>query len=270
MYFKTVQDILLTPNPSEKFDKFTVFYKKFKSFDIYFETDFLVSTLQEPSYSSFTTQILPKQTKKREHLNTIEGKQLLLHTIAHIEYSAVDLALDAASRFTNMPHSFYEDWLEVAEDEIRHFLMLEALMNEIGVKYGDLPVHNSLFLAMQKTQTLLERMAIVPRYLEANGLEQNPNIIKKLSGTPDNFNSKIINALNIILNEEISHVKKGDFWFKFECQKLELDSEKTYLEILEKFYPGSTQKELNLNFCARKKAGFSCSELKALSKKDCS
>lgn len=167
-----------------------------------------------------------------------------------------------------MPKQFYDNWLEVAEDEIRHFLMINRLLNELGMHYGDLPVHTNLFLAMQNTPNLLERMAIIPRYLEANGLEQNPNIIKKLSGTPDAFNKKIESALEIILQEEISHVKKGDFWFKFECQRQGFNPESKYLEILEKFYPGSTTKNLQLNFEARKEAGFSCSELKYLSKKD--
>ena len=268
MHFATTFDILITKNPQEKIKKFENYYQKFKNNNVIFESDFSAPELQTPSYESFTHQILPKEAKKRNKLDSNEGKILLLHTIAHIEYSAIDLALDASCRFTKMPQKFYEDWLEVAEDEIRHFLMIEKLLNELGAYYGDLAVHNNLFLAMQKTPNLLERMAIVPRYLEANGLEQNPKIIKKLSGTPDAFNQKIEKALNIILEEEIDHVKKGDFWFRFECEKFGLEPQTTYLEILEKFYPGSTQKKYELNFEARKKAGFSCDELKIISKQD--
>lgn len=268
MYFEIFTDILTTSNPKEKINKFQNAYQQFLDNTLAFEKEFTPPILQYPSYASFTTLILPKEAQKRERLDTIEGKRLLLHTIAHIEYSAIDLALDASIRFTNMPHQFYTDWLEVADDEIKHFMMIEKLMEEIEIAYGDLPVHSNLFLAMQKTPNLLERMAIVPRYLEANGLEQNPKIMKKLSSTPDAFNAKIIDALKIILKEEISHVKKGDFWFKYECDRLNLQSEETYLNILEKFYPGSTQKTLELNLDARKEAGFTCSELKALSKKE--
>lgn len=267
MHFATTFEILITQNPNEKISKFEQYYKKFKNGEISFEESFEAKELQSPSYDSFTHQILPKEAQKRNRLDTVEGKILLLHTIAHIEYSAIDLALDAACRFTKMPMKFYEDWLEVAEDEIRHFLMVTNLLGELGANYGDLAVHNNLFLAMQKTPNLIDRMAIVPRYLEANGLEQNPKIIKKLDGTPDAFNQKIKTALNVILEEEIDHVKKGDFWFRFECDRLHLEPQQTYLEILEKFYPGSTQKTYDLNFEARKKAGFSCEELKKISKK---
>lgn len=268
MYFENLLEILLEKNPKHKIEKFYIFYEQFKAEKINFESDFIPPILEVPSYNDFTIQILPKEAKKREKLHTIEGKQNLLHTIAHIEYSAIDLALDASLRFANMPKQFYIDWLEVADDEIRHFVMISSLLNELGISYGDLPIHTNLFLAMQKTPTLLERMAIVPRYLEANGLEQNPNIIKKLSGTPDAFNKKIEIALAIILEEEINHVKKGDYWFKYECDKLGLNPEITYFKILEKFYPGSTKKNLELNFKARKEAGFSCFELKQLSKKN--
>ncbi len=167
-----------------------------------------------------------------------------------------------------MPRKFYKDWLEVANDEIRHFLMIEKLLEELGSYYGAIEVHTNLFEAMKKTPDLLSRMAIVPRYLEANGLEQNPKIMDKLNSNPDKFNIKILSALNTILEEEIDHVTKGDIWFKYECERLNLEPEKTYLEILEKIYPGCTTKKQNLNIEARKKAGFSCDELKFLTKRD--
>lgn len=178
------------------------------------------------------------------------------------------MALDAALRFKNMPIEYYEDWLEVAQDEIRHFLMLEKLLIELDSYFGDLEVHTNLFEALKKTPDILSRMAIVPRYLEANGLEQNPKIMEKLKSNPDEFNEKIIDALEIILEEEVDHVSKGDRWFKYLCKEKNLDVETKYFEILENIYPGSTTKKYELNIEARKKAGFSCDELKFLSKKD--
>jgi len=270
LFFSEIYSILITTSADEKLKKFNLFYNDFKDNNISFDNHSDVQTLMTPSYIEFCSIVLPKEQKKRKYLDTIEGKKHLLHTITHIEYSAIDLALDACYRFRNMPLEFYQDWLEVADDEVRHFTMLRGLMDELGVKYGDFGVHTNLFEAMQKTPVLLERMAIVPRYLEANGLEQNPKIMEKLHSNPDEFNQKIIKALEVILDEEIDHVRKGDRWFKFECDRLGLDYQKTYFEILEKHYPGSTQKEQNLNFQARKEAGFSCDELKTLSKKtDC-
>lgn len=270
-YFKDLEDILLTTNPQEKFDRFYKFYEKFLKDTLTMDMSYNVKPLDKPSYESFMNVVLPKNVKIRKYFDTDEGKGSLLHTIAHIEYSAIDLALDAALRFKDMPNDYYKDWLEVASDEIRHFLMIEEIMLKVDYKYGDFEVHTNLFEAMKKTNTLVERMAIVPRYLEANGLDQNPKIMKKLESNPDEINNEILKALNVILEEEVDHVYKGDKWFRYACEKENLDVESTYLELLEKYYPGSTQgKKTDMNFEARKKAGFSCDELKRLSNsKEC-
>lgn len=270
-YFPELENILLTKQPEEKIKKFGEFYKKFlENESIEFESAYVPYEVEIPSYRGVLEIMSPKDAKHIKYVNTKEGKINLLHTIAHIEYSAIDLALDAALRYQGLPRKYYSDWLEVAEDEIRHFLMIKKLLNELGKDYGDLKVHTNLFEAMKLTPDLLSRMAVVPRYLEANGLEQNPKIMEKLKSNLDEVNNKIINALNIILIEEVDHVKKGDRWFKFECERLNLNPEDTYIEILEKIYPGVTKRKYELNFEARKKAGFSCDELKFLSKKsDC-
>ena len=269
-YFENLEKILLCECIEKKFSMFENFYQKFLSKEILFEKEYEPLALNEPSYKSFMKVVKPKEVKLRKHFDTIEGKASLLHTVAHIEYSAIDLALDAALRFKNLPRDYYKDWLEVAEDEIRHFKMLTGLMDEIGYKYGDFEVHTNLFEAMKNTTNLVERMAIVPRYLEANGLDQNPKIMKKLESNPDEINQKILKALNTILEEEIDHVSKGDRWFKYACKQEGLDYEKVYLDTLEKYYPGCTSKKLDMNFEARKEAGFSCDELKRLSnKEDC-
>ncbi|TLP35761.1 ferritin-like domain-containing protein [Arcobacter arenosus] len=267
-YYESLEKVILTTNPKEKIELFEKFYKNFKEKKLYFENTYKPYELIKPSYNDILKIVLPKEVKQTKYVNTKEGKKILLHTIAHIEYSAIDMALDAALRFKNMPISYYEDWLEVAEDEIRHFLMLEKLLIELDSFFGDLEVHTNLFEALKKTPDILSRMAIVPRYLEANGLEQNPKIMEKLKSNPDEFNEKIINALEIILEEEVEHVSKGDKWFKYLCEKENFNVEKKYFEILENIYPGSTSKKYDLNIEARKKAGFSCDELKFLSKKE--
>lgn len=267
-YYYLLENIILEENPKEKISKFNDFYSRFLNDELEFEKNHISYEMQNPSYINILKVVFSKDAKHRKYVNTKEGKLNLLHTIAHIEYSAIDLALDAALRYKNMPKKYYEDWLEVASDEIRHFLMIEKLIEELGHKFGDLEVHTNLFDAMKKTPDLLSRMAVVPRYLEANGLEQNPKIMDKLNSNPDDFNKKIINALNTILEEEIDHVTKGDRWFKYECDRLSLEPEPTYLEILEKVYPGSTRRKYDINFELRKQAGFSCDELKFLSKKE--
>lgn len=267
-YYYSLENVIKESQPKEKIKKFKEFYKVFLKKSLIFEEDYTPYEMIEPSFKGILNIVPSQNIKKRKYVNTKEGKINLLHTIAHIEYSAIDLALDAALRYQNMPISYYEDWLEVANDEVRHFEMIEKLLHELDSFYGYIDVHTNLFEAMKKTPDLLSRMAVVPRYLEANGLEQNPKIMKKLNSNPDEFNKKILNALNIILHEEIDHVTKGDRWFKYECKRQNKNPEETYLKILEKIYPGSTSKKYEINFEARKQAGFSCDELKFLSKKE--
>jgi len=267
-YFYTLEKVLLTSEPKIKIEKFKSFYENFLNNTLSFDNSYEAPILDKPSYSDFLEIIKPTALPPIKNFKSIEGKKYLVHTILHIEYSAIDLALDAALRYKNMPVEYYKDWLEVADDEIRHFLMLEELMHELGGVYGDFPVHKNLFEAMEQTPDFLRRMAAVPRYLEANGLDQNPKIMEKLNSNRDEFNIKFIEALRVILEEEVSHVKKGDFWFKYECERLNLEPESTYIKIIEEVFPGSTNRKMDLNFTARKEAGFSCNELKILSKRE--
>ena len=267
-YFSTLEAILIENVAENKFRMFNEFYECFLKKQISFDNNYQAPVLNNPSYSSFLNTIKPTALPPIKNFKSIEGKKYLVHTILHIEYSAIDLALDAALRYQNMPIEYYKDWLEVANDEIRHFLMLERLLKELGGFYGEFDVHKNLFEAMQQTPDFLSRMACVPRYLEANGLDQNPKIMQKLNSNKDEFNVKFIKALEIILDEEVEHVRKGDFWFKYECKRLNLDPINTYYKAIERIFPGSTRRKMDLNFIARKEAGFSCDELKFLSKKD--
>lgn len=269
-YFNELEKILFTSEPKKKIEKFKIFYNNFLNNNFFFDSNYQPYEFDKPSYSSFLEIVKPTSLPTIKNFKSIDGKKYLVHTILHIEYSAIDLALDAALRFKDMPLQYYKDWLEVADDEIRHFLMLEELLKELDGKYGDFSVHKNLFEAMEQTPSFLKRMAAVPRYLEANGLDQNPKIMEKLNSNRDEFNIKFLEALKIILKEEVSHVKKGDIWFKYECERLGLEPEAAYLQIIEEIFPGSTKRKMDLNFSARKEAGFSCNELKILAhKEDC-
>jgi len=267
-FYKELELILETKDTQVKIDSFNQFYNEYKAGHVEFEDEYKAKKFDEPSYISTCRVVPPQDVPRRSNLTSKEGQIVLLHAIAHIEYSAIDLAIDAAYRFSHMPKQYYDDWLEVADDEIRHFKMLEKLLNELGGNYGDIEVHNALFEASQRTQTLIERMAVVPRYLEANGLDATPMILTKLRKLPKNeMLEKIIDSLTIILDEEIDHVKKGDVWFNWACEKEEVGSE-IYFEIIDKYYPQGFLRPKNLNTEARKEAGFSCTELNYMAKKD--
>ncbi len=228
----------------------------------------------KPSYASKCHIVDPRDLPARKDFESKEGLATLVHAIAHIEYSAIDLALDAVYRYPQMPRAYKVDWLEVADDEIRHFKMLNCILTELGYVYGDFPVHCGLFdVAEHTADNILDRMAIIPRYYEASGLDVSPQIIKKLDNKRKNPQvKKLIDALNIIYAEEIDHVHKGDKWFKYLCKKegnKEGTEESIYFEILERYHL-LTKHRPHVNAEARKEAGFSCSEIKKLGAKECS
>ncbi|BCD60239.1 MULTISPECIES: ferritin-like domain-containing protein [unclassified Nitratiruptor] len=271
-FFQTLEAIIQISDPYEKMEQFKRFYTLFQNGSIPMNHEQKSIMFHEPSFRGFCEIVDPQKVPRRSRFGTAEGRAILLHAIAHIEYSAIDLALDAAYRFKNLPKQFYKDWLQVADDECRHFLMIDSLLKELGYRYGDFPVHQGLFDAGKASQTLIDRMAVVPRYLEANGLDANPRIIQKLKKFHDPFAIKMTQALDIILTEEIAHVKKGDFWFRWACEQAGCeDIEKEYFQRIEKIYPGTLHSKTEVNIEARKKAGFSCREIELLSKEriDC-
>ncbi len=267
-FYKQLELILQEKNTAQKIASFNEFYALYKEGKIEFEESYDAKEFLAPSYEKTCKIVPPQDVPKRSNLTTVNGQIIFLHAIAHIEYSAIDLALDASYRFHGLPKKYYDDWLEVADDEIRHFNALRSLLLVLGAEYGDVEVHNALFEASQRTQTLVERMAVVPRYLEANGLDATPMILTKLKKLPKNeMIEKIVEKLNVILDEEIDHVKKGDVWFNYACEKEGLSSD-VYFEIIDKYYPQGFLRPKNLNTDARKEAGFSCTELNFMAKKD--
>ncbi len=267
-FYQELENILEAPTPKEKIERFNSFYTLYKQNRLQKDPKTPPKEFTNPSYSAFCTIVSPRDVPKRTNLTTKEGQINLLHAIAHIEYTAIDLGIDICYRFRDMPQKFYDDWLEVAEDEIRHFLMIEKLLHSLDTNYGDIVVHNSIFEASQRTaHSLLDRLCVVPRYLEANGLDATPQILKKLKTLPEsNILNNIKSSLEVILEEEVDHVKKGDKWFEFTCKQQNL-SKDVYIEIINHYYPQGFSKLKSLNKEARLQAGFSCKEMKQMVKK---
>ena len=191
---------------------------------------------------------------------TAEGLAALLHAIAHIEFNAINLALDAAWRFEGMPLEFHLDWLRVAAEEAYHFGLLEAHLQSLGHHYGDFDAHDGLWMMCEKTKDdIVARMALVPRTLEARGLDATPLIQQKLrqAGTPASL--RAVDILDIILRDEVGHVAIGNHWYRWLCERDGLDPVAHYATLVERYTAPRLHPPFNLD--ARRRAGFSDEEL---------
>lgn len=201
----------------------------------------------------------PRHLPKRG-LGTVEGRAALLHAIAHIEFNAINLAWDAVYRFRDVPVGFQADWVCVAEDESRHFGLLEARLAELGFAYGDFDAHDGLWeMAMLTADSCLRRMALVPRVLEARGLDVTPGMIERLRSAGD---SASVEILEVILREEVAHVAAGSRWFTWCCEREGRDPLKEFPRLVESMSKGGLKGPFNIE--ARLRAGFTHAELASL------
>lgn len=193
-----------------------------------------------------------------------EGLAALLHAIAHIEFNAINLALDAAWRFDAMPPEFRHDWVRVAAEEAFHFSLLRDHLTTLGHAYGDFPAHDNLWAMCEKTSDdIVARMALVPRTLEARGLDATPQIQAKLRavGTPAAL--RAVDILDVILRDEVGHVAIGNHWYRWLCEREGLDPVAHYPVLVERY--AAPRLHPPFNAAARKRAGFSDEELAWLS-----
>lgn len=201
-------------------------------------------------------ELVPPNKVPYRGLGTPEGRAALIHAVAHIEFNAVNLALDACWRFRDQPDDYYRDWLSVAQDEARHFLMLSGRLKELGYAYGDFVAHNGLWEMAEKTaHDVLIRMALVPRVLEARGLDVTPGIIHRFTELRD---AETVRILNIILEEEVRHVEIGTRWYRHFCALRGCDPVSTFRSLLAEH---RMRIRLPLNTEARARAGFNNEEL---------
>lgn len=201
----------------------------------------------------------PSQLPRRG-LGTDQGRLALIHAIAHIEFNAINLAWDAVQRFPGMPREFYDNWVQVAEEEAQHFRLLRERLVASGVDYGSFPGHNGLWdMAVRTAHDPLIRMALVPRMLEARGLDVTPGMMQRFRELGD---WQTVKVLQLILDEEVGHVEYGSRWFCYLCKQRGLEPEDAYFELLQSFLNGEIRCPLHRQ--ARLQAGFSERELDRL------
>lgn len=210
----------------------------------------------EPGRPALPRLVDPRRLPHRG-LGTVQGRAALLHAVAHIEFNAINLAWDAVLRFRDMPRAFVDDWVGVADDEARHFGLVAARLAELGHAYGDFDAHDGLWdMARRTAHSCLERMALVPRVLEARGLDVTPGMIARLRNVGDEAS---VAVLEIILREEEAHVAAGSRWFAWCCARDGLDPEPTFARLVASHLGTGLRGPFNVD--ARLRAGFSADEL---------
>ena len=204
-------------------------------------------------------ELVEPRALRTRSLRTPEGHVAAIHAVAHIEANAVDLAVDAVHRFRDLPPAFHDDWLRVAEEEAHHFELLRERLQALGAEYGDLPAHGRLWDACAATaEDALARMALVPRVLEARGLDVTPSMRQRFADAGDHASAAV---LDVILRDEVGHVAVGDRWFRWLCAERGVEPEPTFARILAD--AGVTVRP-PLNTEARLAAGFGRAELESL------
>lgn len=200
--------------------------------------------------------VAPKDVPTRSPF-TLEGRAALLHAIAHIEFNAINLGLDAVWRFAGMPQDFYRDWFRVAAEEALHFGLLREHLLTLGHDYGDFDAHDGLWTMTARTaHDIVARMALVPRTLEARGLDATPPLQAKLAKAGD---AKAVAILDVILRDEIGHVAIGNRWYRFTCARAGLDPVAIYPDLVERY--AAPKLRPPFNDAARRAAGFSDEEI---------
>jgi len=201
----------------------------------------------------------PLSVKKRS-MNTTEGRAIAIHALTHIEFNAVNLALDAIWRFSNMPEQYYLDWIKVAGEEAKHFFMLKNHLKWLKYDYGNFPAHDSLWEMVDKTKgDILARMALVPRTMEARGLDAVPLIRARFLQAKD---FEMVEILDVILKDEIGHVEIGNRWFNFLCVEREVDPINIFNVLCQQYKAPHLRGPFNIE--ARKQAGFTDAEIDLL------
>jgi uncharacterized ferritin-like protein (DUF455 family) len=201
---------------------------------------------------------------KNRGFKSIQQRASLIHALAHIELTAVNLSWDSVYRYRHMPREYYDDWIKTAGEETQHFYLLRQSLRDMGYDYGDFPAHNELWqMAVETADDLMARMAIVHRVLEARALDVVPFSVGKFRDIGDR---KTADSLIIIANDEIGHVNAGARWYRYRCEQKQVEPHTMFFSLIKKYLRSSPKGPFNRE--ARLKAGFTMEEMQELERLD--
>lgn len=254
--FALCQTAILESDPLQKCRLAQDLYQRWQAGQISRNAEAPLLDFAEPGRPD-KPELIPPLKVPRRKMTTTKGRAALIHAITHIEFNAINLALDAAYRFRNLPDGYYGDWLKVAAEEALHFNLLRDHLQSFGYDYGDFPAHNGLWeMAVQTAHDPLVRMALVPRVLEARGLDATPAIVEKFKSVND---QRAVEILAIIERDEIGHVAIGSHWYLYLCQQRGLEPLQTFRELLKQYDAPPLKPPFNIE--GRRAGGFSEAEL---------
>jgi len=254
--FAACLEALNEADPAKKCVLAQSLYQAWRAGEVEIDEAVPVRPIAEPGRPGKPVLVPPLEVPRRK-ITSAAGRAALLHAIAHIEFNAINLALDAAYRFRGMPREFYGDWLQVASEEALHFSLVRGHLQSLGYAYGDFPAHNGLWeMAMKTAHDPLVRMALVPRVLEARGLDAQPAIAEKFKSVQD---ERAVDILGVIERDEIGHVAIGSRWYLYLCQQRGLAPLETFRELLKEYDAPPLKPPFNM--AGRKAGGFSEAEL---------
>lgn len=190
-------------------------------------------------------ELLPPRSMPRRSVGGIKGRIAMLHSLAHIELSAVDMTWDLVGRFAHeaVPAALFDDWVQVGFEEACHFEMVSARLEGLGARYGDLPAHDGLWQSAQATgHDLMARIAVVPLVLEARGLDVSPSLIAQLEAAGDAESAQVV---GVIYRDEKRHVAFGMKWFRWLCERRGLPPEPTFHELVRRNFRGPVKPPFN-------------------------
>lgn len=250
---------LMENHPDKKTEAAQKLFDAWQSGQVYLQGNPAIAEVDAPGRPDKPELISPQEVEKRS-IASKPGRAILIHALAHIEFNAINLALDAVYRFRQLPKAFYGDWLQVAAEEAYHFTLLRSHLRLLGHEYGDFTAHNGLWeMALKTAGDPLARMALVPRLMEARGLDVTPGMRAKLAATGDHEAASI---LDVILHDEIGHVAIGNRWFHYLCEQRGLQPGPTFVALLKQHHAPPPRPPFNAE--ARTEAGFSKEELEWL------
>ena len=249
--------VLCTPDPDQKVTRALALARIAPGLCV--EQHAPAATLPLPGRPARPLLVHPAQVPRRSPFKP-EGLAALLHAICHIEFNAINLAADCAWRFDGMPDAFHRDWARIAGEEAYHFSLLSQLLAELGWHYGDFDAHDGLWAMCDKTSgDVVARLALVPRTLEARGLDATPQIQEKLRRVPTAPARRAVEILDIILRDEIGHVAAGNQWYRWLCQQRGLDPLAQYAVLALRYDAPTLYPPFNAS--ARQLAGFTAAEM---------